>query len=196
MPTLSQVPSAAPTDSEVTLYIKIELDDNPQEIGWFVADANYSRFRVAVPFGAYVSSMKVVNDQVYVKGGENYQFVISDSAGNGLSDGGSYKVYLGEQFGYKMLANGSGDFGANETTIFYVPNNIARSAPSKSPAAPSPAPSTKPPTPRSATRGILPTSAPTTNTPTIVQSSGCVHMMYIPLLLVTTVVFVATIRHI
>jgi hypothetical protein len=54
------------------VYIKIIFDDKPQEIGWFIADENYSRFRVAIPIGAYTRDDEVANDQVAVEGGEQY----------------------------------------------------------------------------------------------------------------------------
>lgn len=200
VPTPAPGPTKAPTQREVTLNIKIIFDDSPQEIGWYISDANYSRFRVAVPFGAYVSTMEVLNDQVSVLGGESYQFVISDSAGNGLSGGGSYEVFLGQEFGYEELASGSGDFGTNETTIFFVPAaETSRVAPSETPRI-SPAPSPGPFPARSPTRGSLSTRAPSTNattTKSIIQTSGCLSPRNIPsLILAIATVVVATIHDI
>lgn len=87
-----------------------------------------------------MASDEVINDQVSVIGGESYQFVISNVAGNGLSEGGSYEVYLGEEFDYEVMASGAGDFGTNETTIFFVPTSPSADLPTRA-LVPSSAPS-------------------------------------------------------
>eukprot|EP00934_Nitzschia_sp_Nitz4_P001043 Nitzschia sp. Nitz4//scaffold108_size72880//43760//45816//NITZ4_005819-RA/size72880-processed-gene-0.39-mRNA-1//1//CDS//3329532681//1043//frame0 len=117
----TEAPTETPT--KVPIYVKIIFDDMPQHIGWYIADANYSRFRVAVPIGAYLPTDLVANDVVYVEEGEPYQFVISDRAGDGLagSPPGSFEVYLGEDFDFEVLASGSGNFGYNSTFFFDAP---------------------------------------------------------------------------
>lgn len=105
------------------IYVKIIFDEAPQDISWYIADEAYSLFRVAVPVGAYLPSALVANDRVLVQGGGRYQFVISDRMGDGLGGQrpGSYEVFLGEEYGYEILASGAGNFGFNETTKFAVP---------------------------------------------------------------------------
>jgi hypothetical protein len=118
-------------DPLIPVYVIIELDDSPRDIGWFIADENYERFRVGVPSGTYDADQERVEDVVYVQAGQTYMFTIEDSRGNGLggtspaagitTSAGTYEVALGPDHGGTTLVTGGGDFGSDETTFFTVP---------------------------------------------------------------------------
>jgi hypothetical protein len=126
-PTTVAEPGIDDEDPLIPVYVIIEFDDSPRDIGWFIADENYERFRVGVPPGTYDADQERVEVVVYVQAGQTYMFTIEDRIGNGLggspaeTSAGTYEVALGPGHGGTTLVTGGGNFGSDQTTFFTVP---------------------------------------------------------------------------
>ncbi len=68
------------------------LDDNPEETSWEVLD---SQGNMLYEGGPYDPSASTVVEQFDLGGPDCYSFIIYDEGGNGLSGGGVYKLYEG-----------------------------------------------------------------------------------------------------
>lgn len=117
----------------VPITVRIQFDDSPEDIGWYIADVAYKCFRAGVPAMAYVKNVSSVEEVVYVVGGQRYMFVMEDSQGDGLCCGrvaddgstatrqasrpGSYSVLSGDT----TLVSGGGDFGSKAMHNFTAP---------------------------------------------------------------------------
>lgn len=98
----------------VNVTVKIEFDNNSDEIGWYIADENQACYRVGIL--NYPVGLDKTDDRVELRSGEEYIFVIESVSGNGLGKG-SYSV----ESGNVVLASGMGDFGHKDHTLFTAP---------------------------------------------------------------------------
>lgn len=104
------------------LVIYLEL----QQIGWYITDDTFSKFRVSVPVGAYLKGMTSVVDVVYLNPGSRYVFVIQDTGNDGMSVkaaaavAGTYKLLFDGREDY-MLVGGSSNFGTQQSSYFTMP---------------------------------------------------------------------------
>ncbi|KAL7451496.1 hypothetical protein ACHAWC_003319, partial [Mediolabrus comicus] len=112
-PTLTGSPSA-PCDGDV-VTVTINTDDYPGETTWRLMDKCQDQDIEVQSGGPYSSYGTVYIEEICVSSGE-YEFIISDSYGDGICcdyDDGSYSVeYKGE-----TVASG-GDFGFSESSAF------------------------------------------------------------------------------
>jgi hypothetical protein len=123
-PIIPAQPNFGENATITAVYVIIEFDDSPRDIGWFIADEAYEEFRVGVPYGAYDTDQEEVTEVVNLEAGKRYMFTIEDLRGNGLSggsSGGTYQIKLGDEDGGAELVSGGGDFGSDETSYFEVP---------------------------------------------------------------------------
>jgi hypothetical protein len=103
----------------VTITVIIELDDFPQETGWYIEDLTTGTEIIRRIPGTYgfSDSRTEVEETVIVLSGSEYAFVIEDANGDGLccqSPGSFYFVFAGEE----LLGSGGEDFGAFEMILF------------------------------------------------------------------------------
>ena len=114
------------TDKKVPVTITIQFDQSPQDIGWYITDAEELCYRLGVRPGAYQAGMVTMTDTVPLIEGIDYVFVIESEAGDGLGGGGdsnnsapgSYNVTAFDDI---VLATGGGDFGKEQNITFTVP---------------------------------------------------------------------------
>ncbi|MCD4683871.1 MAG: T9SS type A sorting domain-containing protein [Bacteroidales bacterium] len=79
------------------------LDDNPEETTWKVLN---SQGNILYEGGPYTPSTTTVIEQFDITGPDCYSFIIYDDGGDGLTEGGVYKLYDGN------------------STVFYQANNF------------------------------------------------------------------------
>ena len=102
-----------------TISVMLELDDNPQEIGWKILTQGDWEVVHEVAEGTYDGSEESINEDVTLEWGKDYIFRITDAGQDGLSVGattGSWSVFFRSQ----ELGSGEGDFGSEEVISFFM----------------------------------------------------------------------------
>lgn len=133
-PTISAAPSVspAPTSSRgaAPITVFIQFDEFPSETGWRLTCDGVIQ-RDVMP-GTYAAKLGNVTETVFVEGGADCLFTITDTIGDGLCcffGAGGYSIFLGEDTTGILVGEG-GDFGSQDSVIF----SAVRREPTISPA--------------------------------------------------------------
>jgi hypothetical protein len=97
----------------VNVTVKIEFDDNSNDISWYMVDETEQCYRLGVL--QYPVGLEQSQETAQLKLGETYKFIISSASGSGLGSDGSFQVYSDV-----MLVSGGGDFGHQTSAMFTV----------------------------------------------------------------------------
>ncbi|EJK45589.1 hypothetical protein THAOC_35791, partial [Thalassiosira oceanica] len=145
-PTASPTPFTPCVGADVKITVEFKTDDWPVESSWTLSQTCGSGFSESSP--SYSERFKVHIENYCTSNGE-FVLTVNDSYGDGLFEGGYFKVYRDD---VEMISAFGVDFGSSTTESFGSCAPVTPS-PSKSPV--TPIPSTSP--------SISPTSQPTTS---------------------------------
>jgi hypothetical protein len=116
--TAATEPFRTVSTEHVKVTVRIDFDEFSSETGWMIVDDNGETL-VGFPIGSYSDNEFVVEQDVLLEPGREYEFIIEDLMGDGLSFNtpGSYAVV----YENTILFQGGGDFGGSEIVAFRVP---------------------------------------------------------------------------
>mmetsp|Transcript_33047 Transcript_33047/g.80325 ORF Transcript_33047/g.80325 Transcript_33047/m.80325 type:complete len:572 (+) Transcript_33047:544-2259(+) len=109
--------TTSPTRLTVDVIISLHLDVFANELSWEISDS-LGNVIDARPTG-YYRYANFVNETVALTPGEEYEFEVMDSYGDGIVDEGYYQVFAGN--GVDILVDGTGGFGRFKTHTLVAP---------------------------------------------------------------------------
>ena len=136
-----------PKETGHTLQLDIKYDANPKQTAWVLVDSSNNKVLDSITYGdATIPNQELTIRYENQPSGNKYTFLISDSAGNGLTNteegrgsGGNGYVTISEILedgtSHVLWAN-SGDFGPGTYQTFELPSEDASSSTSRAAAAP------------------------------------------------------------
>ena len=107
------------TKRPVAITIQIELDENPEQVGWIIKRASDGRIVKDFPIGTYksnASSHQVVREIATISGTDEYKLIVLDNSGHSSSN-----VSIYGRGGNKLLSI-AGPFGRSMEQIFSLGN--------------------------------------------------------------------------
>jgi hypothetical protein len=103
------------------IQVNLFFDPFPQETSWSIVDTQNNQTYVDVPTGTYVD-VDHAKEEVYLSPGNEYEFRLVDTAGDGIMGyGHEYLLQLIDDGVTIELVKGGGEFGAEKAELFYVP---------------------------------------------------------------------------
>merc|ERR1712194_713894 len=105
------------------IFVEVETDDNYRETKWEIIriDNNNNNMLVLSSQSMFEENQLYTKEKCLSPG--KYEYTIFDAGGDGLSDGGYYKVFMNDE----VIISGGQTFQNKESTTFEISTNIPSS---------------------------------------------------------------------
>ena len=126
--------SYAAPETQVKVAVEIFLDVFAAETSWSLTESDTAIVVESVPFDTYQYENDI-RDEIELTRGKSYTFEIKDQYGDGITNRGSYRIYVidetkKDRIG-ELLVNRSGDFDHRRSHTFQVSFGVDDDSPTK-----------------------------------------------------------------